>query len=86
MPYYTYLLRCTDGSLYAGITTDPERRLREHRGEKGGGARYTRAHPPLGYAALWPQPDRAAASRLEARLKKLTHSEKEAVILNGPDF
>jgi putative endonuclease len=35
--YWVYLLRCADGSLYAGITTDPERRLRQHRGERPGG-------------------------------------------------
>ena len=75
--YYTYLLRCGDDSLYAGITTDPERRLAEHR--KGGrkGARYTRYRSPLSMAAVWESPDRAAASKLEARLKKAAHGVKE---------
>lgn len=75
--YYVYLLRCADGSLYAGITTDPARRLAQHRGKLSGGARYTAAHPPEDYAALWTAPDRSAASRLEYRLKRLTHSQKE---------
>ena len=78
--YYTYLLRCRDGSLYAGITTDLRRRYREHREGDKKGAKYTRAHPPAGYAAAWRAPDRAAASRLEYRLKKLGHADKEAVI------
>ncbi len=78
--YYVYLLRCTGGSLYAGITTDLGRRYREHRGPGRLGARYTRAHPPLGYAGAWTAPDRAAASRLEARLKGLGHGEKEALL------
>ena len=78
--YYVYLLRCTGGSLYAGITTDLGRRYREHRGEGGRGAKYTQAHPPLGYAGAWSAPDRAAASRLEARLKRLGHGEKEALL------
>ena len=78
--YYTYLLRCRDGSLYAGITTDLHRRYREHREGGKKGAKYTRAHPPAGYAAAWRAPDRAAASRLEYRLKKLGHADKEAVI------
>ena len=78
--YYVYLLRCEDGSLYAGITTDLARRLREHRGEGGRGARYTRARRPLGYHAAWTAPDRAAAGRLEYQLKKLGHAGKEAVI------
>lgn len=80
--YYTYLLRCVGGSLYAGITTDLQRRLREHRSGSRG-AKYTRAHPPLAYAAAWVLPDRAAASRLEIRLKRLSHAEKEALLAAG---
>jgi len=78
--YYVYILRCRDGSLYTGITTDPARRLRQHRGELAGGAAYTRAHPPEDYAAVWEAPDRAAASREEARIKALTREEKERLI------
>jgi len=81
--YYTYLLRCRDGSLYAGITTDLGRRLREHRGEGGRGAKYTRARGALGYAGAWVLPDRAAAGRLEYRLKQLSHGEKERLIREG---
>ncbi|MBR6114995.1 MAG: GIY-YIG nuclease family protein [Oscillospiraceae bacterium] len=77
--YWVYLLRCEGGTLYAGITVDPARRLRQHRGELPGGARYTAAHPPLGYAALWTAPDRSAASKLEARLKRLSRADKESV-------
>ena len=75
--YYVYLLRCGDGSLYAGITTDPVRRLRQHRGELRGGARYTAARQPVAYAALWEAPDRSSASRMEARLKRTGHADKE---------
>ena len=77
--YWVYLLRCADGSLYAGITTDPERRLRQHRGERPGGAKYTASRHALGFAALWQAKDRSAAFRLEYRLKKLTHPQKEAL-------
>ena len=77
--YYVYLLRCRDGSLYAGITTDLRRRYREHREGGKRGAKYTRAHPPLGYAAAWRAPDRAAAGRLEYQLKKLSHESKDAL-------
>ena len=75
--FYVYLLRCEGGALYAGITTDPARRLREHRGELAGGARYTTLCRPLGYAAVWTAPDRSAATRLEYRLKRLSHADKE---------
>ncbi len=81
--YYVYLLRCAGGSLYTGITTDLKRRCREHREGGKKGAKYTRANPPLGYAAAWISPDRAGASRLEAKLKKLGHAEKETIISAG---
>jgi len=78
--YYTYLLRCTDGSLYVGITTDLKRRFQEHLGKGGKGAKYTRARTPAGYEAAWLSPDRSSASRLEYRLKKLNHAEKAGLI------
>ena len=81
--YWVYLLRCTDGSLYAGITTNPARRLRQHAGELSGGAKYTSSHPPAAYAALWRAEDRSGASRLEYRLKRLTHAQKEALAAGG---
>ena len=47
--FYTYLLRCEDHSLYAGITTDPARRFAQHCGKLSGGAKYTPcAWKPLG--------------------------------------
>ena len=45
-PYYVYLLRCTDGSLYAGITTDVKRRFLEHLAGGNKGAKYTKTHTP----------------------------------------
>ncbi|WP_145061964.1 GIY-YIG nuclease family protein [Engelhardtia mirabilis] len=76
--WHVYLLRCADGSLYAGITTDPERRLAEHNGERPGGARYTRARRPVELVRSETCGDRSEASRLEARLKGLTRPQKEA--------
>ena len=58
-----YLLRCRDGSYYAGITTDLDRRFREHAAGKG--AKYTRAHPPECVLGSRSYPDRAAASHAE---------------------
>lgn len=80
--YYTYILRCEDGSLYAGITTDLQRRFKEHtRQDKSGrGARYTALRRPVGYAAAWSSQGRAEASRLEYRIKKLSHAQKQALI------
>lgn len=66
--WHLYLLRCRDGSLYAGITTDIERRFREH--VAGRGAKYTRSHPPECVLGSRTYPDRASASRAEHVLKR----------------
>jgi putative endonuclease len=78
-PWHLYLLRCRDGSLYAGIATDVERRFREHAAGKG--ARYTRAHPPDCILASRAYPDRASASRAEHALKRQPRARKLAWLL-----
>lgn len=81
--WHLYLLRCHDGSYYAGITTDVERRFRQH--AQGRGAKYTRAHPPecvLGSRAF---PDRASASRAEHALKRLPKQRKLDWLLDAAD-
>ena len=78
--YFVYLIRCRGDTLYAGITTDLARRMRQHRGELPGGAKFTRAHPPLALEAVWRAEDRSAASKLEARLKQQSHAEKLSLI------
>ncbi len=78
--YYTYILRCGDGSLYTGITTDLARRLSQHGGRLSGGAKYTAARRPVRFAAAWKADGRAAASRLEYRIKALSRQEKERLI------
>ena len=78
-----YLLRCRDGSLYAGITTDLERRFREH--TAGRGAKYTRAHPPECVLGSRSYPDRASASRAEHALKRQPKARKLAWLLGEVD-
>ncbi|MGH8284095.1 MAG: GIY-YIG nuclease family protein [Gammaproteobacteria bacterium] len=75
--YYVYLLECRGGRLYAGITTDLERRFGEHRGGRKG-ARFTRANPPTKLLAARQVPNRSAALRLEAALRKLRRPGKLA--------
>lgn len=72
--HYAYLLRCGDGSYYAGYTIDPARRLRAHR--EGGASRYTRGRGPYRLVAVWQCPTRGAALRLERMLKRLPHAAK----------
>jgi putative endonuclease len=75
---YVYLLRCADGSLYCGWTSEPERRLRQH--NAGTASRYTKRRRPVEYALLVTAADRSAALREEARIKKLPRREKLALV------
>lgn len=76
-PYYVYVLRCVDDSLYTGITTDVKRRFAEHLSDGLKGAKYTKAHTPKEIAAVWQVENRSVASKLEWRLKHLTKAQKE---------
>lgn len=69
-----YVLRCGDGSLYCGITTDLDRRLRAH--AAGRGARYTRGRRPTALLRAWPCADESAARSAEARFKRLPRARK----------
>ncbi len=79
--YFIYIVRCEDGSLYTGITTDVVRRMKEHLGQGGKGAKYTRARRPVELAALWQAPDRSTASVLEYRIKHLDREGKDALVV-----
>jgi putative endonuclease len=79
---YVYLLRCADGSLYCGWTTDLGRRVVAHR--RGTGSRYTTRRRPVELAAAWWAPDRSAAMRLEARVKRLPRPQKVALVAGAP--
>ncbi|AOD14042.1 GIY-YIG nuclease family protein [Xanthomonas fragariae] len=81
-PWHLYLLLCRNGSYYAGITNDVERRFQAHL--RGTGARYTRANPPLGMLASRTYPDRASASRAEWALKRQPRARKLAWLLAQP--
>jgi putative endonuclease len=75
---WVYMLRCADGSLYTGWSTDVERRLAHHR--KGTASRYTASRRPLELAIALPMADRGAALREEARIKRLDRAAKLALI------
>lgn len=77
MHWYLYMVRCGDGSLYTGITTDVERRLREHRRGLPRGAAYLRGRLPLAIVFSWQLTDRSCASRAEHAVKRLTKARKE---------
>jgi putative endonuclease len=76
--WWVYMVRCADGSLYTGVTTSIERRIRQHNGDIRGGARYTASRRPVVLAGACKATDRSNAQKLEASLKRLMRSEKLA--------
>lgn len=83
-PWTVYLLRCRDGALYTGITTDLTRRLAEHGGVGGRGARALRGRGPLQVAYQAQVTDRALASRVEHLIKRLPKRDKESLVARQP--
>lgn len=77
--WFVYILKCADGSLYTGVTTDIDRRLKEHNGEgaKSKGAKYTKARRPVILVYQESALDRSTAQIREAQLRKLSKIEKE---------
>jgi putative endonuclease len=73
---WVYMLRCCDGSLYTGWTSDLDRRLARHTAGKA--SRYTASRLPVELALALPMADRTAARREEARIKTLPRSHKLA--------
>ena len=77
MPWTVYLVRCQDGTLYTGVTTDLERRLAEH--NAGCGAAYTRSRLPVQLIHYEEAVDRSSALRREHAIKRLPRAEKDAL-------
>lgn len=79
MGFYCYIVECSDGSYYTGWTTDPDRRTRQH--NRGTGARYTRTHGPVKLVYLEEMSDRRTAMLRELSIKRLTHPQKQRLVL-----
>lgn len=79
--WQVYLLRCADGTLYTGITTDLVRRLAEH--NAGRGARYTRSRLPAELVYAEPAPDRSAAQRREYAIRRMPAAAKRRLLAAG---
>ncbi len=78
---FVYMLRCRDGSLYTGWSTDVPRRLARHRA--GTASRYTQSRLPVELVLVLEMADRSAARREEARIKALDRAGKLALIDAG---
>jgi len=79
--YFLYILECEDKSLYTGITTDIERRLKEHK--EGIGSRYTKARKAVGFLYVEKHENRSEASKRELEIKKWPRSKKLNLIENS---
>jgi putative endonuclease len=78
--YIVYIVRCSDNTLYTGITTDTERRIKEHNGELPNGASYTHSRQPVTLVYSEEHPDRATASKREYMIKQLPRDKKLELI------
>ena len=78
-----YILRCGDGSLYTGITTDVQKRLAAHRSGKG--AKYTRGRGPLELVYVEDCEDHSQALKRELAIKALSKNEKQALIQSAKE-
>lgn len=78
MGWFVYMLRCRDGSLYTGCTTDLTRRVAAH--NAGTGAKYTRARRPVTLVYAQPCGDHTAALQREAAIKRLPKAQKERLV------
>ena len=82
--WYLYVLRCSDGTLYTGVTTDLARRTSEH--NAGRGSRYTAGRLPATLIGSWSFPDRAAAQVAEARFRRQSRAGKLAIVAKQLPF
>jgi putative endonuclease len=80
--WYFYLVRCKDNSLYSGITTDVDHRVREH--NKGTGAKYTFSRRPVILVYSEKYRNSSEARKREAQIKSWSKAEKEQLILGFP--
>jgi putative endonuclease len=77
-PWFVYMVRCADRTLYTGVTTDADRRVADH--NRGRGAKYTRNRLPVELVFLERAGDRGAALRREHEIKRMRASEKQTLI------
>lgn len=79
--WYVYLLKCNDDTIYVGITTSIERRVKEHN-TSNKGAKYTRMRRPVVLLKYFEFENRSLASKEEYRIKHLTKKQKLELCLN----
>jgi putative endonuclease len=83
MTWYIYIVRCADGSLYTGITTDPTRRLHEHNFDNKKAAAYTWSRRPVALVYQETRAGRSRAMKRELEIKGLSRTQKQNLVRNG---
>jgi putative endonuclease len=83
MPWFVYILRCSDNSLYCGSTTDLDHRVEAH--NAGTGARYTRSRLPVQLVWHLKKASKSQAFKEEFRIKRLQKGEKELLVASYSD-
>ncbi|HCM91327.1 MAG TPA: hypothetical protein DIS78_01995 [Lachnospiraceae bacterium] len=78
MAYYTYIVRCSDNTLYTGYTNDLDNRIKAH--NLGRGAKYTRGRGPVELVYFEEYPTKEEAMSREWHIKRLTRPEKDKII------
>ena len=76
--WFTYIVRCGDGSLYTGITNDLKKRIKAH--NEGKGAKYTKGRGPIKLLIYFKFENKSLAAKEEYRIKKLSKTQKEILI------
>lgn len=77
--WYTYIVKCSDNTLYTGVTTDLERRVNEHNNSDKG-AKYTKTRRPVKLVYNETHTDRSSSSKRESEIKKLSRIDKLKII------
>ena len=78
MPFYVYIILCSDGSFYTGYSKNVEERTKLHLNGKG--AKYTKSHPPTKVSYVETFQSRSEAMRRERSIKKLSHQQKQDLV------
>lgn len=78
-PWYVYIIRCSDGTLYTGIARDLKKRVGEHNSDRGG-AKYTKSRRPVELVYSEQVESRSAAAKLEYRIKRMPRAKKKEMI------
>ena len=78
--WYVYLIRCSDGTLYTGISTDVDRRFAQHQGSGNAGSKYLKGRGPLTLVFREKLGSRSLALKVERRVKRMSKARKEKLI------